>query len=78
MKKRGADHPPATVTADYMIKMKRPTPTDQPLKMRARVVESTDDRVVVEGELIAHDQVTATCRGTFIAVKPDHPAYHRW
>ncbi|MFQ5795477.1 MAG: PaaI family thioesterase [Candidatus Bipolaricaulia bacterium] len=29
-------------------------------------------------ELIANGQVCATCRGTFVAVKPGHPAYHRW
>jgi acyl-coenzyme A thioesterase PaaI-like protein len=46
--------------------------------MVARVVESQHDRAVVEAELIAHDRVTATCRGTFVAVKPGHPAYHRW
>ena len=78
MKKAGADHPPCTVTANYAITLKRPTPTDQAVEMRARVVESTEDRAVVEGELIAHDKVTATCRGTFAAVKPGHPAYHRW
>ena len=33
---------------------------------------------LVEGELIAHGKVCATCRGTFVAVKPGHPAYHRW
>jgi acyl-coenzyme A thioesterase PaaI-like protein len=66
------------VTADYAITLKRPTPTDQPVQMRARVIESSDDRAIVEGELIAHDKVTATCRGTFVAVKPGHPAYHRW
>jgi acyl-coenzyme A thioesterase PaaI-like protein len=78
MKKTGADRPPCTVTADYAIKLLRPTPTDDMLKLRARVVESTDDRAIVEGELIAHDKVTATCRGTFVAVKTGHPAYHRW
>jgi acyl-coenzyme A thioesterase PaaI-like protein len=78
MKKAGADHPPCTVTADYTITLKRPTPTDQAVTMRARVIESTDDRATVAGELIAHDKVTATCRGTFVAVKPGHPAYHRW
>jgi hypothetical protein len=46
--------------------------------LRARVVESADDRAIVEGELIAHDKITAICRGTFVAVKPGHPAYHRW
>lgn len=78
MHKAGADKPPCTVTADYAITLKRPTPTDQPVRMKARVVESTEDRAVVEGELIAHDKVCATCRGTFVAVKPGHPAYHRW
>lgn len=78
MRKAGLDHPPCTVTAEYTIKLKRPTPTDLPVKLVARVVESQADRAVVEGELIAHDQVTATCRGIFVAVKPGHPAYHRW
>ena len=78
MKKTGADKPPCTVTADYAIKLLRPTPTDGPITLRARVLESTNDRALVEGELIAHGKVTATCRGTFVAVKPGHPAYHRW
>jgi len=78
MKKAELDHPPCTVTADYAIKLLRPTPTDKPVELRARVVESTDDRAIVEGELIADREVTATCSGTFVAVKPGHPAYHRW
>jgi acyl-coenzyme A thioesterase PaaI-like protein len=78
MNRNHLDSPPCTVTADYAIKLKRPTPTDQPVRLVARVVESTEDRAVVEAELIAHDKVCATCRGTFVAVKPGHPAYHRW
>ena len=78
MTKTGAEKPPCSVTAEYTIKMMRPTPTDKPVKLVARVVESTNDRAVVEGELIANDKVCATCRGTFVAVKPGHPAYHRW
>ena len=78
MKKNGAETPPCTVTADYSIKLHHPTPTDGPLKLRARIVESTADRAIVEGELIAHDKITATGRGMFVAVKPGHPAYHRW
>ena len=78
MKKTGAEKPPCTVTAEYSIKLLRPTPTDAPIKLVARVVESTDVRAAVEGELIAHDKVCATCTGTFVAVKPGHPAYHRW
>ena len=78
MKKAGSDHPPCTVTADYAISLKRPTPTRGPVQLRARVVESTANRAVVEGELIAEGKVCDTCRGTFVAVQPGHPAYHRW
>ena len=78
MNKAGLDQPPCTVTAEYSIKLLRPTPSDKAVRLVARVVESTDDRAIVEGELIAHERITATCRGTFVAVKPGHPAYHRW
>ena len=78
MNRTGAGSPPCTVTADYAIKLLRPTPTDAPVRLVARVVESQDDRAIVEAQLIAHDKVCATCRGTFVAVKPGHPAYHRW
>jgi len=78
MQRRGARTPPCTVTADYAIKLLRPTPIDQPVSLSARVVESTDDRTTVEATLTAGGKVTATCRGTFVAVKPGHPAYHRW
>lgn len=78
MRRRGAPEPPTTVTADYSIRLLKPTPTDRLLKLRATVVESTDDRVTVEGTLESDGVVTASCRGTFIAVKPGHPAYGRW
>lgn len=78
MNQSGQDRTPCTVTAEYAIKLLRPTPTDKPVKLRARVLESSEDRATVEGELIAHDKVCATCRGIFVAVKPGHPAYHRW
>jgi len=78
MKKSATEAPPCTVTAEYAIVLKRPTSTDRPIELHARVVSSTDDRAVVEGELIASGKVCATCRGTFVAVKPGHPAYHRW
>jgi acyl-coenzyme A thioesterase PaaI-like protein len=78
MNRNHEDHPPCTVTADYAIKLLRPTPTDQPVRLVAKVVESKDDRAVVEAQLIAHEKVCATCRGTFVAVGPGHPAYHRW
>jgi acyl-coenzyme A thioesterase PaaI-like protein len=78
MKASGADAPPCTVTSEFHVKLKRLTPMDRPLRLRARVVESAGDRAVVEATLESGDKVTATCRGTFVAVKPGHPAYHRW
>jgi acyl-coenzyme A thioesterase PaaI-like protein len=78
MGKRGAAKPPTTVTADYHVRLLRPTPTDRPVRLRAHVVEATDDRATVEGTLESNGVVTATCRATFVAVKPGHPAYDRW
>jgi acyl-coenzyme A thioesterase PaaI-like protein len=78
MTQAGLDAPPCTVTADYAIRLKRPTPVAAPVRLRARVVESSEDRAVIEATLSSGDAVTATCRGTFVAVKPGHPAYHRW
>jgi len=75
---RGAAKPPTTVTADYSIKLLKPTPTDRPVRLRAKVVESSEDRATVEGTLESGGVVTATCRATFVAVKPGHPAYGRW
>jgi len=73
-----ADSPPCTVTAEYQIKLMRPTPTAGSVELRAKVVDSSADRATVEGTLTAGGKVTATCRGTFVAVQPGHPAYHRW
>jgi len=78
MHARGESTPPCTVTADFHVTLKRPTPMDATIKMRAHVVESAEDRAVVEATLEANGKVTATCRGTFVAVKEGHPAYHRW
>jgi len=73
MQKSGADTPPSTVTAEYAVKMLRPTPSGQPLRLRARVIESTADRATVEAVIESGDKVCATCRGVFVAVQPGHP-----
>lgn len=78
MKKAGEEKPPCTVTAEFHVKLLRPTPVDGPITLRARVIEWTEDRATVEAELIAGGKVCDTCRGTFVAVKEGHPAYHRW
>ena len=78
MRRAGADRPPCTVTAEYTIRMKQPTPTAGDVTLRSRVVELGERSATVDGEIRAGDTVTATCRGVFVAVKPGHPAYHRW
>lgn len=78
MRETAADAPPSCVTADYAIRLLAPTPTDRELALRARVVESDGRRVTVEATLGADGRTTATCRGTFVAVGADHPAWGRW
>ena len=78
MRARGVDRPPTTVTLEYAIRMRRPTPSDAPVDLRAWVVEASDDRATVEAEITSGDTVTATGSGIFVAVRPDHPAFDRW
>lgn len=88
MKAQGLAAPPCTVTAEFHVKLKRPTPTTTgPLWLTARVVESTDTSATVEATLEAvvagaatpgERKVTSTCRGVFVAVREGHPAFHRW
>ena len=77
MQTASVDAPPCTVTAEYAVKLRRPTPLG-PMRIIARVVESSEDRAVVEAEIQVAGKITATCRGVFVAVKEGHPAFHRW
>jgi acyl-coenzyme A thioesterase PaaI-like protein len=78
MTRDGLEGPPCTVTAEFHVKLRRPTPSRQPVTLRARVAESTGDRATVEATLESAGQTTATCRGVFVAVKEGHPAFNRW
>ena len=78
MQRTGQSEPPCTVTAEYAVKLLAPTPMSGPIKLKAWVVDSSDRKAVVEASLEAGGHITATCRGTFVAVKEGHPAYHRW
>lgn len=78
MEATGADHVPATVTAEYAVRMLRPTPTAAPMELRARLLERDGRRATVSAEIVAGGRTTATFEGTFVAVDPGHPAYHRW
>lgn len=78
MRQSGASTPPCTVTADFHVRMRRPTPMNGTVHLEAKVAASGEDRAVVEATLEVGGEITATCRGTFVAVKEGHPAYHRW
>jgi acyl-coenzyme A thioesterase PaaI-like protein len=78
MNKNGWDRPRCTVTAKYSVELLAPTPADRPLRLRARVIDSSERRATVEAELASGGEVRAKCTGTFVVVKEGHPAYHRW
>jgi acyl-coenzyme A thioesterase PaaI-like protein len=78
LRERELAEAPTTVTAEFDVKLKRPTPAGVELTVVARPVKIEGDTVAVHAELSANGKVTATCEGAFVAVKPGHPAYHRW
>jgi acyl-coenzyme A thioesterase PaaI-like protein len=78
MNERGEETPPCTVTAEFHVKLRAPTPLSGTLRLRAKPVTVEGDKVVVEASLEAGGKTTATCRGVFVAVKEGHPAFHRW
>lgn len=78
MQINGLERPLCTVTAEYAIKLLRPTPLHEFVNLRAQVVEAAGERAVIEAELLSAGKIRATCRGTFVAVRPGHPAYHQW
>jgi acyl-coenzyme A thioesterase PaaI-like protein len=81
MGRNQVETPPCCVTAKYEVTFLAPTPAGQELELEAWVVDSSDRKAVVHGTLGVPGEasvVTAKCTGTFVAVKPGHPAYHRW
>lgn len=77
MKSNNLDAPPCTVTADFHVTLRRPTPLVE-LLIRAYPIEIGPDRVRVRASVEAAGKLTAICEGLFVSVQPGHPAYHRW
>ncbi len=65
---------PVTVTMDFHVKLRRPTPVDGSLRLRARTVSVDGNRVTVEASLEVEGKTTATMTGRFVAVDASHPA----
>jgi acyl-coenzyme A thioesterase PaaI-like protein len=74
----GAAAAPSTVTADFSVRFRRPTPSVRPLRIIGRAIEVAYDRVTVETTIEVDGTTTAMGRASFVSVKPDHPAYGRW
>lgn len=78
MQAQSLERTPCTVTAEYSVKLLRPTPSNSEIKLVATLASIERNKAVIEAQLMAGGKVCDTCIGTFVAVKPDHPAYHRW
>jgi acyl-coenzyme A thioesterase PaaI-like protein len=61
MERTKSDTPPCTVTAEFHVKLRRPTPSTKPVHLVAKVVESSDDRATIEATLSSEGVVCATC-----------------
>lgn len=78
MQRMGLDKPPCSVTSEFSVRFSKPTPTTGSVRLIAWAEESTDRKVSTRAELWAEDELTATGKGVFVAVKQGHPAWHRW
>lgn len=85
MEHHGWDEAMCTVTADFHVKLRAPTPAGTELTVKAWSEPPTGDgerMAKVRAEIWADTprgrKITATCSGTFVAVEEGHPAWHRW
>ena len=78
LERTGTSEAPSTVTAEYAVRFRRPTPSDRALRLVGRAIEVGEERVIVETTVEVNGVVTATGRATFVSVKRGHPAYGRW
>jgi len=78
MKHLKLDSTPCTVTADYSVKLRRPTPSNALLHITAKLANINENIAVIDAFLYAEEKICASFVGTFVSVNSDHPAFHRW
>lgn len=78
MQENKLTEPNSTVTAEFHVKLLKPVPSAEKIKLEARIVENQGRKMKVHAKLFANNEICATCDGLFVAVKPGHPAYGRW
>lgn len=69
---------PCTVTADFHVTLRKPTPMNQTLTLLATAQAIVANKVTVYTTLVVDDTLYAKCTGTFVAVKENHPGFHRF
>ena len=78
LRRVGGEAAPSTVTAEYEVRFRRPTPSHRPIRLTGRAVDVSDDRATIATTIEVDGATTATGRATFVAVKEGHPAFGRW
>jgi len=78
MARDGTDVAPSSVTSEFSVRFRRPTPSHRPLRLVGRAIDVAFDRVTVETTIEVDGTRTAIGRATFVSVKPGHPAFGRW
>jgi acyl-coenzyme A thioesterase PaaI-like protein len=79
MHERALDNPPGCVTAEYSIRLRRPTPRDRPVHLRA-LGRRGRGRPRHGGRALAVRRKRSLPRPAACSSPsgPDHPAYERW
>ncbi len=78
MTAQSLEHFPVTVTAEFHVRLLRPTPYPETLRLKSWVVNVEGDKAKIDAEMTAGGKVTATCTAKFVAVHEGHPAHDRW
>lgn len=78
MRLLGRDRPLPTVTAELAVRYRRPTPSRDPITLRARVTAVDDRSATAEVVVEAGGVECATGMARYVAVGPGHPAHDRW
>lgn len=61
---------PGWATAEYTVRMLRPTPLDAPLRVVGTGAALADDEAVIDVELHSQDKLRATCTATWRRLRP--------
>jgi acyl-coenzyme A thioesterase PaaI-like protein len=72
---RDGNEAPFALTAEYTVRLLRPTPIDRPLRLTARAVDLGTRRAEVTGVLEVDGLEHATSSGTFIRPKEVFPLH---